>query len=359
MTQAGPPSGSGRISEAITRVEAELGALWAEPDPTTGQAKVRASMMNFVVATAPAHVPAYEAAADDLTLSHPGRAFLVTLDGHIEPWDLRASVSAVCRNEGGAILCSDRIDLALGAAASRRAASVVHALSLAEVPTLVEIGTAAPPALVEGLVAIADRVIVDSATTSVSRIADVARRSAAPIADRAFVRTFSWREFVARFFDETPAMVRDVRRVAVTRTPGGAHDPAPLFLGWLASRLGWRFESPTAAVDAGGGAVAIELAADERADVEPGLLTGSRLWVDGPSGKAELSCARTAWPSVVRWAVESAAGGKSVVHEHPLGRRDESWVLVKAIDSREGDAIYRQAVLAADGYAKLSARGAS
>ena len=32
---------------------------------------------------------------------------------------------------------------------------------------------------------------------------------------------------------------------------------------------------------------------------------------------------------------------------HPVGYKDEAWVLVKALDSTEGDRVYREAVLAA------------
>ena len=51
----------------------------------------------------------------------------------------------------------------------------------------------------------------------------------------------------------------------------------------------------------------------------------------------------------MRW---SLAGPRSAAHEHPLGFRDEGWVLTKALDSMEGDRVYRDAVLAAAEWAK-------
>jgi hypothetical protein len=57
-----------------------------------------------------------------------------------------------------------------------------------------------------------------------------------------------------------------------------------------------------------------------------------------------LCWARAQAPSVVRWTM---SGARTSAHEHPVGHKDEAWVLVKALDSMEGDRVYRDAVLAA------------
>jgi hypothetical protein len=46
-------------------------------------------------------------------------------------------------------------------------------------------------------------------------------------------------------------------------------------------------------------------------------------------------------------------GARSASHEHRLGFRDESWVLVKAIDGVASDRVYREAVLAATEWSAL------
>jgi hypothetical protein len=46
-------------------------------------------------------------------------------------------------------------------------------------------------------------------------------------------------------------------------------------------------------------------------------------------------------------------GARSASHEHRLGFRDESWVLVKAIDGVASDQVYREAVLAATEWSAL------
>jgi glucose-6-phosphate dehydrogenase assembly protein OpcA len=344
---------SGKVSDAIAAVEAQLAAAWAPPDAASGAvAKVRASMMNLAIATTAADLPRWRAATDDLAQTHPGRAFLLSVGPRLAPWEVEADATAVCRvgEGGGAPICSDRIELSLGAMAAARAPSLVAALALSDIPMIVEIAQGAPTALALGLVRDASRVVVDSAGTSLGRLAEIARATRAPLADRAWVRTFTWRELTARFFDDAPSALATVRRVGVARTDG-LHDPAPLFVAWLASRLGWRLVAPDRA-EAAGRAIEIALVTDERADAGESALTAVRLWTEIDGAEAELSCERTASPTVLCWRVR---GPREREREHALGFRDETWVAGKALDATEGDRVYREALLAASGWASLRA----
>jgi glucose-6-phosphate dehydrogenase assembly protein OpcA len=334
------------VNEAVARVEAELNAFWAAPDTSTGEAavKVRAATMSFVVIASQAEAERLRAATEDLAETHAGRAFLVGLDGRIAPWEVATDIHAVCRIDGSVPICYDRVEIMFGAMAAERAASVVRALALPEVPVVMEAAAGAPSLLVDDLAPICDRVIVDSAHMQLARVAEVIGRAGGPVADRAFVRTFSWRELTARFFDEAPSAARAIRRVTIGRTTGGKVEPAALFLGWLASRLGWSFNTKTSATDAAGRPVEIALADEQRADVPPGVLTSVRMTAELDGAPIELCCARTDAPGIVRWSME---GARTLAHEHPLGFRDETWVLIKTIDAREGDQVFRQAALAA------------
>jgi glucose-6-phosphate dehydrogenase assembly protein OpcA len=342
------------VEQAVARIEAELGAFWTAPDDGTGHVKVRAATMNFAVIAAAAEIDELREACDALTETHAGRAFLFQMDGRIAPWEAATNVHAECRIDGAVPICYDRIELAFGAMASGRAASILRSLALAEVPIVVEAGPGAPGILVDALAPIADRLIVDSAHMSVARIEELVRRSGGPVADRAFVRMFSWRELTARFFDHALEALAGIRSVEITRTLGGKQEPAALFLGWLASRLGWVLSSrssarlPGAASDAP--SIAITLADDPRTDVEPGALTAVRISAEVGGERLECECARTDTPGVVRWSMR---GARSAVHEHRLGFRDETWVLIKAIDATTGDRIYRDAVLAATEWSAL------
>lgn len=342
------PAGSGAVSEAVSRVEAELNAFWAAAS-VGEESKARASTMNFVVIGGTAATDRLREEIETLSHTRAGRAFLMTIDARLAPWEVSSDVSAVCHKEGDSVVCYDRIELGFGAIAAQRAASVLGALVLPEVPTIIEAGAGAATSLIEALMGRADRLLVDSADLGVRKVADLARKTAAPIADRAFVRTFSWRDMAARFFDDAVAATKAVTRIRIARTSGWKHDPAALFLGWLASRLGLRFESKEGAVNANGDKVTIELASEEPKDpLGAGEITEIHLttWIDG--AVLELSCSRLAEDRhTVCWRREGARTG---AHLHALGFRDESWVLLKCIDATEGDRVYREAILAAAGW---------
>jgi len=335
---------SGAVSESVAQVEAELSAFWSANTDEQGHLKARAATMNFVAVSTPADTDAQRAAVEELAGTRAGRAFIFTVDGRLAPWELDHDVSAVCHREGDTVVCYDRIELSFGAVAASRAPSVLSALALSEVPTIVELGRGAPAPLADGLVRVADRVIVDSAHTPVGRVAEVAMKTRAPLGDRAFVRTFSWREFTARFFDEAPGAERAIGRVEIERTTAERCDPAALFLGWMASRLGWRFESADRAVDAQGMPVEIVVRPPSVSGLIAGEIAAVRLTTAVDGRPLFCDVARRDGERVVRWRM---SGPRAARHEHPLGFRDEGWVLLKAIDSPEGDRVYRDAVLAA------------
>jgi hypothetical protein len=347
---------SGAVSEAVARVEAELAAFWAGAKDETAKTSARAATMNFVVACTLAEVEGLRGAIEELAHTRAGRVFLLTVDPRLAPWDIEPSVSAVCHKEGETVICYDRIELHFGAMAAARAPSVLSALSLSEVPTIVEVQRGAPAPLADGLTRAADRVIVDSAHTPVRRIADIAQKTHAPVADRAFVRTFSWRELIARFFDEAPGAERAIGRVEIERTTADHKDPAALLLGWLASRLGWRFQSAARAIDALGLPVDVSVhgpsaALDPHGLLPTGEIAAVRIVSALENRPLFCTCERRATERIVRWSIE---GPRSSAHEHALGFRDEGWVLGKAIDSVEGDRVYREAVLAAAEWARLA-----
>jgi glucose-6-phosphate dehydrogenase assembly protein OpcA len=225
---------------------------------------------------------------------------------------------------------------------------------------VVEAAPGAPAALADALAAACDRLIVDSAELAPARAAELAQKGAAPIADRAFVRAFSWRELLARFFDEARGAFRAVRRVELSRSAGATPDPAALILGWLGSRLGWTFEARDRARDAAGNAVEIVLADAPPAEIAPESVRGApphrrldavRIRAEHLGAPLDLECARIPDAhGTVRW---SMAGALTASHVHQLGRRDETWVLAKAIDAAEGDRVLKEALRAAAAWSAL------
>jgi glucose-6-phosphate dehydrogenase assembly protein OpcA len=267
----------------------------------------------------------------------------LTTDGRLAPWEMKHDVRMACRLDGGAQpICHDWLELTFGAMACERAGSILDALSLPEIPLVIEVGRGAPRTIVSSIAHRADRLIVDSAHTSVSRIAEVTASIDCPIGDRQFVRTYTWRELVARYFDDALPALDYIQKVTVGRTAGGTTEPAALLLGWLGSRLDWTFESPTQARDRQGKTVQIVVQDEAIAGLGPGEITD--VWIETRLADEPLSLAchrRRENPTQVCWL---RSGAKTSAHEHALGRRGEDWVLVKAIDGVESDRVYREAL---------------
>ncbi len=314
--------------------------------------KVRSSTMTYAIVTNQSDVERAREATEYVVDSHPGRAFVLTVDGRLAPWELDYDVRMACRLDGGAQpICHDWIELTFGAMASERAGSLVGTLSLPEVPVVVEIGRSAPRTLVSSVAPRSDRLIVDTSHTSTVRVAEVAALVDCPIGDRQFVRTYTWRELIARFFDDALGAIDEIHKVTIGRTPGGVTEPAALLLGWLGARLGWAFDSRREARDRQGKPVEIVLQDEPLAELSPGELTD--VWIETNLGGAPMSLAcsrRREHTSQVCW---KRSGARTSAHEHALGRRGEDWVLVKAIDGTESDRVYRESLtMAADWSAR-------
>jgi hypothetical protein len=340
------PVSVGPVGDAVSAIERELGRIWSAPPEDAGETpKVRASTMNLVVAMSAHELEHERDAKVELSRTHAGRTFLLWVDPRLAPWDLTSDVQAMCQKQGSAEVCSDRIELGFGVSAAQRAASVIAALALGEVPTILEVARGAHDALVDELAPRADRVVVDTAVQPVARVAHIARATQAAIADRNFVRGFTFRDLVARFFDAEPSEARTIRRVEIARTPGFRIEPAALLVGWLASRLGWKLEAKDRAVDAAGRPVAIALTAEAREGLGAGEIVAVRLALE--AGETRSIERQRDNPRVICWTRD---GEK---HDHPLGFRDETWVMTKALDDARIDRVYREAVLAAAAWEAL------
>jgi len=271
---------SGKVSEALDHVERELTALWAPEEGSPPKARV--CMANLVVLTSAASQARAAALVDALPAADTARTFLVTVDPRLPLWALDAGVSARCQRDGERLLCSERIDLSLGAGAVGRAASVISSLSMPEVPTAVVLLEPAPPMLVAALTREASRLVVDSEALGIDAAAGLARATAAHLVDLAWLRLYPWRNQIASAFDDPrvrPA-VSAVQRVSITSTllRGGTIAPASrLLLGWLASRLGWRVQSSLVATDARHQPIALDLGARLAPDCPEGRLLSFEL----------------------------------------------------------------------------------
>lgn len=195
-------------------------------------------------------------AIEGLTGQHPSRSIILVADPDEPTTPLTASVSLHCHvpHQGGGQTCAEQVKIHARGDASRHLAGVVLPLLLTELPVFVWWTDGLPSGdLVQNLIDISDRVILDSAdfldtNTDLVHLADLMAHQASRTAfsDFNWSRLKSWRELTAQFFD-APRLrpyLEGVQRVEIEYAVGPGQRPNPaqanLFAGWLASRLRWQ-----------------------------------------------------------------------------------------------------------------------
>ena len=339
-------SESGRVSEAISAVERQIAGLWA---PEHGASpKSRACTANIVVATAAHDVRDAVRLATSLTTADLARTFVVHLDPKLPPWGIEASVSAHCQKGEAGVVCAERIDLALGTMTYARAASIVDSLAVSEVPTVLVVASAAPAMLVSTLARAAGRIIVDSEALGLAQTHALASETQAHFVDLAWQRLYPWRNQVARCFDDAavrPA-ISAIRRVEITATGEGSGGRR--LLGWLAARLGWRFASPTEAVDPRHGRIEIDLRI-RPADAPTWAVLGVEITASLADGEATFTLLRHGDPPRIdtTWHAPGAGHG---AHSAPIVQRSLAHHVDRAIADTTPDTVLRASLDAAYAY---------
>jgi len=245
------------MSSVIQRLEKELRDIWAAPAKPGDPVKSRVCTMNLiVVAHTRALAERYTPVIDEVTSTIPARAIIVALEPEAPSAALEGEATAVCSVAAGAegALCSERITLSASGNTCARVGSAIEALAMPEMPTtLVWLGRVHTddPVFVS-IATDAQRVVLDTEYTSLTslvRLAAWARAEAgrSAVADLAWTRLSVWQELSARFFDavEMRAHANGVTRLVLRQasekgTRLGAE--GSLFLGWIATRLGWRVQ---------------------------------------------------------------------------------------------------------------------
>ncbi len=243
-----PPGAS--AAAVLSAIEQQLREIWV---PKEGEpARSRVCTMNLVVvAGTPRLADSYTKVVDEVTSSLPARAIVVALDPDDGDGSLSGDVSAVCGTDEDAAY-SERVRLSAKGSVCARIASAVEALLVPELPTtLVWLGRVhVDDPVFAALARDASRVVLDTEYTSLSSLLSLARWARAEpgraaVNDLAWTRLAPWQELTARFFDE-PRL--DEHPFAISHleirqaSDGGARlgSEGALFLGWLATRLGWR-----------------------------------------------------------------------------------------------------------------------
>ena len=184
---------------------------------------------------------------------HPSRTILCAVHPRRATLDAWASVAAPGEGRAGEVaVARERIELDLGPQHLRSLATIVDPLVVTDLATLVWAPHGHEEA-VDALRPLAQVVLVDSLDepeidVALCRAEELARELY--VVDLAWLRSTPWRERVAAAFDP-PAVrnsLREISSVTVRHRPDSAA-AGMLFLGWLASRLGWRPERLSARGD--------------------------------------------------------------------------------------------------------------
>ncbi len=241
-------------------VELELDRLWREVNESAlaaGEAAVSRNMVHTLVTytAKPEDAQVALTSVEELASQHPSRSIILlpepdapeaTIDTHVAVHYVRSGTS---EGYGEEIVVEARGD------AARHVPGAVLPLLITGLPAFLWWGGEPPwgSPLIETLVDGSDRLIVDSCEwidpeVGLASAADLMRRkhTHCALSDFNWTRQTPWRELTAQFFD-SPTLrpyLQGIDRVTVEYAAGeeeGATNPAQayLFVGWLASRLGW------------------------------------------------------------------------------------------------------------------------
>jgi glucose-6-phosphate dehydrogenase assembly protein OpcA len=257
---------SGR-ADSIAGVDAALARIWAEltrqgmdERETTGRSGTLARtrvLTLVVVASRPETAERAMDAIFKLAGRHPSRSVVLGFGDPDGPPHLDARVQAHCHPFGGSSeVCTEQITVNLSGEACQHPGAIATPLLLHDLPVAMW-WTDDPPiggrSFME-LMDVTDRLVIDSGLfrdDGRERLVALARqpREHLEIHDIGWMRLDLWRTLFAGLFDDpaTTPFVRSLQRVRIAVSQPGTTvriSRAALYLGWLASRLGWRVETP-------------------------------------------------------------------------------------------------------------------
>jgi glucose-6-phosphate dehydrogenase assembly protein OpcA len=187
--------------------------------------------------------------ADAIAAQNPCRIIsLFPIAGEDE--GVSAQVSAYCpinKHRQSSLICCEYISLRGTEAALERVSGLVESLLISELPRL--LWWKATPTIDQQLFqrtsALCNQVIFDSSRFTADSEGDLLRlvklmEESTKVTDLNWRRLAAWQELTAEAFDppERRASVQEVDRVVIDYEKGNTAQ-ALMFLGWLASRLGW------------------------------------------------------------------------------------------------------------------------
>ena len=232
---------------SVAQIERELGQLRMNEDGTLG---LRASVLNLIVVTDENSADTVTRSVSNIAGRYPSRAILLISDPEEGETNLEFQLSAFCsvRGGGGAQVCAEQVTIHAEGPPAEHLESLAGPLLISDLPVFLWYPGPFSPSSPEfaGMADLADRIIIDSAAAndceiSLRELAELLEREETPaIGDLQWVQLSPWRSLVAELFGSSgrAGELERLRGIEILHAPDG-ECRALLFVGWLASTLGW------------------------------------------------------------------------------------------------------------------------
>lgn len=353
--------GNPRRGVNVAMLERDWEALWSAPGADGREAAtMQVRTLNLLAPALAAEEAWMIERLTPVLLSRPSRA-IVLLHDSPSVSGLTSRATGICRVSNGPearLCCEEAIIEAAGDVPVERMVQAVTPLILPDLPTFLWWKHCLPVSgerqtLFDGLAALCQRVIVDSAQSrdaraALEQIAGWVASQPFRLSDWNWARLTPWRELTARLFDPPRCreQMRRIRRLQLDCIAGediGAQTLALLYVGWLASRLQWQVrtveiqpEQLTATFASGEEMVEVTLGTG------CGQTTGLRR-VHLETGSAQFQIWLSEKDQMLR--AESMLGGeRKPVHAVPFAPQNDAALLAEELDLVGRDPIYEQTV---------------
>lgn len=231
------------IEVPVSAIDSELRKL-LESD----EARTNASLMNLVVfSEKPGALLENSAIIRELTREHACRAILVEIDRAADP-SIRAWITAHCHlAEGKKSVCCEQTAFYLTGKMTGRFRNTVFAHLNSDLPLVFWWQGELSSILTERLVAVMDRLIIDSSSwqspaASFDKIMEASQANADLILqDHAWTRSLQFRLAIASLFDDAAAKAAlpNIQSVEITYHPQHRNSALQI-LAWLVVQAGWK-----------------------------------------------------------------------------------------------------------------------
>lgn len=247
--------GEGRMT--VEEIEHELARLRMNED---GTLSLRASVLNLIVVTDEDSAESVTRSVSKIAGRYPSRAIVLISDPEEGESNLEFQLSAFCsvRGESGTQVCAEQITIHAEGPPAEHLETLAGPLLIPDLRVFLWYPGPFSPSSPEfaGMATMADRIILDSAAAeacelSLREIAGLLDEPEIPaVGDLQWVQLTSWRSLVAQLFNspERAGELERIRRAEILHAPDG-ECRALLFVGWLASSLGWSLEESTRTED--------------------------------------------------------------------------------------------------------------